>query len=486
VIFLRRDVDETMTQLAARTPAAALPLNTASRWMVVALVAFILWLPLSTPLILVGFQYLGVNPGVARALLLVKDVASIASLLVLFAAYGRDVAWNWFDVAAFAFGVLVIIYSLVPLLIGSSVGLSGVVSAARSLGFPVVLYLLGRILATKVEPLTPAINACIAAGAFAAAFALAQYFLLPPLFLGSSYDLVAFVRDVQGFPTATNLWDISILAQYTGYEQGQFLRAVGPFTHPVGAAHFLVLPMTLSFAWALLESGARRTLAGFLTLGLAIALLVTFSRGSWMAGALAIAITGIVLGRPKPTLVALMVTGFVLLTVSPFNLAVTSAFSGTDASTGGHIYAIQQNVDLYLEHPLGAGVGTADKMGATSIPGTSPASPAENSQSDNVGIGENMYLSLLLNVGPLGFVVFLAWIAGAALAVVGKIAGKARTRWREVVVVAVLVGYLASAMTSAPMMRFTTSGAFWLLFGLAVPTVVVRSGRSLIAPLLRR
>jgi hypothetical protein len=71
------------------------------------------------------------------------------------------------------------------------------------------------------------------------------------------------------------------------------------------------------------------------------------------------------------------------------------------------------------------------------------------------GVGENMYLELLVSVGPLGLLALLVWLAGL-LWRIATVRRRASPVWMVVGTWAALLGYAAVAMLAAPLMRFTT------------------------------
>ena len=100
----------------------------------------------------------------------------------------------------------------------------------------------------------------------AAVLTVGLYFL-PPTFWMTTVDLVTFEREGQGIPNAVSLWDIGILGQFGVGDGGTFARAIGPFTHPVGTAHYFVLPLVIAScaamrAWQLGPPGGQPVLGG--------------------------------------------------------------------------------------------------------------------------------------------------------------------------------------------------------------------------------
>ena len=131
-----------------------------------------------------------------------------------------------------------------------------------------------------------------------------------------------------------------------------------------------------------------------------------------------------------------------------------------DASVVAHGEAVGRGVDTVVDNPLGVGVGHADQ------PGTAYAGGAATA-----GVGENMYLAILVTVGPLGLLAFITWYIGVGAAILPMVRPRIED-WVSVGVLAALAGSAVSALASSPHMRFTTAASFWLITGL----VILRSG----------
>ena len=82
------------------------------------LAAFVIWLPLQTPIDVFLYQYAGASVDLARAVLLLKDFAVALALVVLLVSAGRAMRLRWFDVAALGYLVVVCVYSVLPIALG--------------------------------------------------------------------------------------------------------------------------------------------------------------------------------------------------------------------------------------------------------------------------------------------------------------------------------------------------------------------------------
>ncbi len=208
-----------------------------------ALALLIAWLPLQTPLAIVVFQY-GHAEGLARAMLLAKDVFTAAAdplLLRPLLAEGSSSTgstgrpshtWRCSASTRSSRGCSV-----------RTSGVASVVASVRELGVPVELYALGRLALAAGADIRLLVRWFLVVSALAAAFTVGVWALLPATFWASTLDLVGFVRVVQGIPNALTIWDISLVAHFGGGASTIYSRAVGPFTQPVGTAHYFVLPL---------------------------------------------------------------------------------------------------------------------------------------------------------------------------------------------------------------------------------------------------
>ena len=423
-------------------------------------IAFVAWLPIQTTVALVAYEYAGVGLTIAEGILLLKDVVVAGAILLLLARHYRQLGLRWYDWIAVVYVALIAVYSFVPWVLGSELPLKAVAASARIFLMPVELYALGRLLMLSRANLGIVVKAFLAVSAVAAGATLLAFVFTSPDFWTTVLDLPRFIREVQGYPAAVNLTNISVLTQYGDGEA--ILRATWPFTHPVGTGHYFVLPFGIALAgtYAAWERGVRsRELA--LWAGLVILFVGTLigpiSRGSWIAAAIAALACGIAFRRVLVTATGIAVVALFIVLVPPFSLAVWGAVGATDPSTVAHGGAIQSGVTSYLQAPLGLGMGQADHPGAA------------YGGDESAAVGENLYLALLVSVGPLGTLAFFGWLVG----MIGTLlaAWRGSRPWLAVALLACVLGYLVSASTASPLMRFTTAASFWLLLGMVVASV---------------
>lgn len=429
----------------------------------------LLWLLIQTPLATAAYQYLGLSTSAAQAVLLAKDAIVALLVVVLALQYARSTRWHPFDVAAFIYVVVLATYAIIPMFLGSKLPLLSVAASVREFLVPVELYALGRLAATAGVSFPSITRWFIAISAVAALFTVGLYALLPATFWNSSLDLLRFIREVQGIPSALSLWAAGLVGHFgvgAGVVDAQFPRAVGPFTHPVGTAHYFVVPLVLAAAAALsrLRDNARPAarIVGWVLVALfALAVITPISRAAWLAAVVGLMLTGLLLARLRGA--TLLVAAFVafIVFVPPFSYSIQSALSMTDSSAKGHVLAIEEGFGTIIENPLGLGAGHGDTLGEVYGAG------------ESAGIGESMYLATMVTAGPIGLVALIAWMLG----VVGALlTGRAPQvpRWMFAGLAALTIGLMLASALASPLMRFTTAASLWLLVGLAVGSIASR------------
>jgi O-antigen ligase len=340
------------------------------------------------------------------------------------------------------------------------------VSSARELLVPLELYALGRLALAAGADVKWLVKWFLAVAAVAALFTVFAWLLLPVSFWATTLDLVGFVRVVQGISNAHTVWDISLLAHFNSGASDWYPRAVGPFTQPVGTAHYFVLPliMCMAFGFQALGQRNRRGIAAaiILTGVFAGAVITPISRGSWIAAGIAVLLLAFSYRRRAIIVVALVLGSTVLLAVPASRNSIVAVVTGNDASSGGHVQAIDTGIKTVINNPLGLGVGQSGQFGEM----------LASEDSNGAGVGENMYLELLVSVGPVGFLAFVAWMLGLLWQLAAVRHRAPPPTWFVVGTGAALLGYIVVAMLASPLMRFTTSASIWLLIGLCTGWIV--------------
>jgi hypothetical protein len=422
-------------------------------------VAFLVWVPLQTPVAVLAWQYLHVSLTVARGILLTKDVWAAVLFLVLLVRHRREIRFFWFDWFALAYCVLVAVYSCGPALLGSHLPALAVIASAREMLVPVELYGLGRLAGYAGVSVVGTVKAFLVVAAASAVFAVGAFILAPAEFWQTTYNLVGFVHDVQGISTATSIWTTAILTMYGTL--GFAVRAVGPFTHPVGTGVYFAMPFALAVCAVWLGDLRRKTalaiaIGGMLLFSLAV--LTPISRGTWIGLIGALVVGGALVHRYR--LAALTVVLFVacLVAIPPFSYAVWSGIKGEDASTSNHAAAITSGVSEIVSNPLSGTVGQNDQF-------AQEIAAASGIETNNVG--ENMYLTTYASVGPLGLLVYVIWLAAVLVELFGRVR-RGLPAWIPAGVAIGLLAEAAAGMSASTLMRFTNAASMMLIVGLVI------------------
>lgn len=419
----------------------------------------VIWLPLQTPIAAILYQYAHLPVVGAQSLLLAKDVAVAVAVVALLMSTWRAIRLHWYDIAALVYVVVIVAYSLVPMAMGSKLPPVAVIASAREFVMPVELYVLGRLAVAAGVDLRFIVRVFLGVAGVAAVVTVGLY-LVPPTFWSSTIDLVTFEREVQGLTSAVSLWDIGLLGQFGVGDGGTFARAIGPFTHPVGTAHYFVLPLVIAScaamrSWQLgSHTEARRYLLLVALFGAAV--VTPISRGGWLTAVVALLLAAVIFHRIRATLIVLLIVGAALAVIPPFSYSISSALSRTDSSVIGHGEAIDHGAQVISQNPIGLGLGQADQFGQALAEGTG----------GSAGVGENIYLALLVSVGPVGFLMFVAWVLGLIRPMIGS--RDPTIGWIAIAVGCALVGYLVGGVLASPLMRFTTSSTVWLIVGMTI------------------
>jgi len=424
-----------------------------------AVVALLVWLPLQTPVAIALFQYAHLSVDAARAILLFKDLLAALLIVTLAILYLKRVHMHWFDWMAVGYMAVLGAYAVIPLALGTKLGPIAIVASAREFLVPVEMYGLGRLACAAGVNVGFIVRAFLIIAGVAAAATLILHIFVPATFWSSTLNLVRFERFVQGIATARTLWDIGLLGQYGVGDTGSFARAIGPFTHPVGTAHYFVVPLVLA---ATAVMAARRAPASTMLTWLAVvvlfvaAVLTPISRGAWLAAVVGVMVAALLYRRLLPAAVGVGIVVVFILLVPPFSYSVSSALGGTDSSVEGHGQAIEKGIKTAVDNPWGLGLGQADQFGASLA-----------QEGASAAVGENLYLTLYVSVGPIGLLAFVAWVVGVLLSLLRAARSRADP-WIQIGMAVVMIGLLISGLTAAHLLRFTTGATFWLLVGLLV------------------
>lgn len=281
------------------------------------------------------------------------------------------------------------------------------------------------------------IRVLLAATPLLAAYGVLQYFALP------AWDRVWF--ETTGFVTATA-------------PEADRVRIWGSLNSP--ATFAMVLTMALVGYMASRRIQAT-TLAGVALVATALAL--TYVRSAWVALAVAVVVLvmasrGRLAGRTAILVAILLVAVPALAAGTSTGAAVIGRFDtlgdlGSDTSANARQSTALALVPQAAAQPLGSGLGSAGEA-------------SRLADETTFRFTDNGYLSLLYQVGPVGFLL----VVGAAAMAVRQAWHGARRRGSEPVDLAILgiLVFLTAAMFTGDYFFGITGVAFWYLSGLAV------------------
>jgi len=239
-------------------------------------------------------------------------------------------------------------------------------------------------------------------------------------------------------------------------------RAYQPFGNPNLLACWLLLALPLAGAAAVCSARIWQRasgLAGFLVGCCLLAL--TYSRGAWIAFAVAAAVFACLMGRRG--LLGMGLAGLLLFALMPHSITARlgSMLSATDASGAYRLSTWAAAGSLAREHWLtGAGLGR-DAFHSAFVKYAPESVQAVHSH--------NLYLQEVCETGAPGLVAVLWVFAAAAGTALGAIrTGPAWLRAPAAGVAAALCGFLVQGFVDYTLWYYTLNIALWVVIGLAV------------------
>ena len=338
-----------------------------------------------------------------------KDVLLlVALLLVVRARGGLPFKGTLSDWLALAFGVLVVVYGVLPQSwLGGHATHKGVLYAARHDLLPVGAYFLGRGLDLTEQERARLCHTVLAVAAFVAAFGLIDVYAVP----------LSWWRPVGGWfhdQLGLRYFGLSDLPENFVYNAGNgvvFRRLTSTFLSPLATAYLLVA--------ALFFVRLRAWRGQAVALVLFAALLFTHTRSALLALVGGLILLALVRRSLRPLLYAVVVAvlGFAFiksydhigprthftkseLTQQEQNAKLHHGVSNdptavNESSTHEHWLALREGVHTVVHHPWGFGLGNS---GVTAV--RTHVTPKA---------GESTYTELGVELGLLGALVFVAW-----------------------------------------------------------------------------
>ncbi len=189
-------------------------------------------------------------------------------------------------------------------------------------------------------------------------------------------------------------------------ELDQMRRFEYPLPHPNIAGYLFAMTLPLCLAIAIEERGKMRAFSLLSCGAQLLALILTYSRGSWLGWCASIFSFGVMLKRWREIWVILTMVGLLLAFATPLQQRLFSLFRPqTDFSINERMQAMDAGLKLGLNHPvLGVGYGRGRlREGLTEL---------ERGGVLNIGHiahTHNMYVELFAQTGLLGLGIFL-WL----------------------------------------------------------------------------
>ena len=189
-------------------------------------------------------------------------------------------------------------------------------------------------------------------------------------------------------------------------ELDQMRRFEYPLPHPNIAGYLFAMTLPLCLAIAVGERGKMRMLSLLSGGGQLLALILTYSRGSWLGWWASIFSFGIMLKRWREIWVILAIVGIFLSLVTPLQERLFSLVNPqTDFSINERMQAMAAGLKVGLEHPvLGVGYGRGRLR-----EGLRELQKNRATEIGHIAHTHNMYVELFAQTGLLGLGTFL-WL----------------------------------------------------------------------------
>jgi O-antigen ligase len=252
----------------------------------------------------------------------------------------------------------------------------------------------------------------------------------------------------------------------------------------LGALIGMALPFTV-FSLVREPAGRRRWLIAGAALALTLALLLTYSRGSWLGVVIGFGLVALVIDRRAfIAFAAILLLAYATAVVMPKGL-VAGGIAGYDpfATTVNRIENIPAGRDLRInfivnalpiveEHPL-LGVGPGRFGGAAASIFGSPIHEAYGIDAllTNQRTVDNFWLHLGVEGGALGTAAFLALLGTAVYAPIRALRGAAGSRFSVPAGVVSAAAVLCVAVVTTMLLEGNTAAfLFWFMLGLGSMT----------------
>ena len=380
---------------------------------VVALYLFVVGLALHNAVMAALFAA-GVHGGTLTAIAAWKEILLAVALarVIQVAVHERRLPFRpgAVDWLALAYGVLVVMYAVVPQsALGGGAGHHAVALAAKHDLVPVGAFFLGRSLALGRDELRRLAWTLVGTAAFVATLGIVDVYAVP-IGWWRTNGVVRYFHQQLGYQYNGTGGLPENFIYNTGSENHFLRRLVSTFLSPLASGYLMVV--------ALLLLPRRRVAIPFAALAFA-GLLFTFSRSSLVALAGGLVVLALAARTWRPVALAVVIVGVaigwahVFPSIGPTGHwtkadlvkqrqhakasgpASGSALSESEPSLHEHWFALKDGLHTVIHHPQGFGLGnvgqTASRTGTT------------------IKAGESNYTEMGAELGILGALLWIAW-----------------------------------------------------------------------------
>ena len=256
-------------------------------------------------------------------------------------------------------------------------------------------------------------------------------------------------------------------------ELDQMRRFGYPLPHPNIAGYLFAMTLPLCLAIAVGERGRMRAVSLVSGVGQLLALILTYSRGSWLGWLASIFSFGVMLKRWREIWVILTMVGIFLTVATPLHERLFSLVSPqTDFSINERMQAMEDGLKLGLEHPVfGVGYGRGPLRAALREQHRNEAT-----EYTHIAHTHNMYIELLAQTGLLGLGAFL-WlichIISKSLGTAGRLEDQGRVF--QLGIAAAWIAFVVTGLGDVPFYHHEVRILFFTLLALtnSHPTVPI-------------
>ena len=247
-------------------------------------------------------------------------------------------------------------------------------------------------------------------------------------------------------------------------ELDQMRRFGYPLDHPNTAGYLFAITLPLCFALVVAERGRMRALSALSWGVQLLALILTYSRGSWLGWFASIFSFSVMLKQWRETWIVLTIVGLFLTFAAPLQeRLVTLVRPQTDITINERMQAMEAGVRVGLNHPLlGVGYGRGRLR-----EGLRELYPAGEADITRIAHTHNLYIELFAETGLLGLCTFIVLVCHAltrALRNASSLQGEIRIF--QFGIAASWIGFAVAGFGDVPFFHHETRILFFTLLAL--------------------